>query len=245
MPKVLRHLGELWTLIHTYKGIKRILGEAAFSAVLLPVCRETRHWGYVCDNSTPKGNYEGDVLKEFLQTLTRFATAYAERDADLVARSGTFQRIEEATIICGTATEVLCAMPSASVDLVITSPPYFGVCDYVKAQRLSMEWFESEIEPLRLNEIGARSKRHRTTARELYIKELSGIFAEIKCSLRQTGRVAVIVGESTTRSSVLEDFRTCLISVGLRLELDLNRRVSSQRRQAPSIRGEHVFVLSA
>jgi 16S rRNA G966 N2-methylase RsmD len=31
------------------ESIERILFDASFSAVLLPVCRETRHWGYVGD----------------------------------------------------------------------------------------------------------------------------------------------------------------------------------------------------
>jgi hypothetical protein len=108
-----------------------------------------------------------------------------------------------------------------------------------------MEWFGSEIEPLRLKEIGARSKRHRALAREIYIEEMTKIVSEIKRVLRGNGQIAIIVGESKNREAVLDDLRSCLISVGLQLQLDLNRRVSSQRRQAPSIRGEHIFVLSA
>lgn len=243
-PKVLTNLGELWTRIAGYKGLTRILSEAAFSAVLLTVCRETRHWGYVCDNSTPQGSHEGEVLSEFCQTLKRLANAYVERDADIIARSGS-TTLEEAQVICGSATESLFSLPSSSVDLVITSPPYFGVCDYVKAQRLSMEWFGLEIEPLRLKEIGARSKRHRASARTTYIEEMTKIFAEVKRVLKKQGKIAVILGESEKREGVLDDLRDCLISVGLQLQLDLNRRVSSQRRQAPSIRGEHVFILCA
>jgi DNA modification methylase len=244
-PNVLMHLGILWDLIHSFRGIKRLLAEAAFSALLLPVCRETRHWGYVCDNSTPKSDHEGDVLEECLRTLARFVTAYKDRDDDILARSGSLQVIEESKVICGSSKEILRTIPSASIDLVITSPPYFGVCDYVKAQRLSMEWFGKEIEPLRVREVGARSKRHRAAAREAYLVELIEIFGELKRTVRSKGRIAVIVGESKTRHSVLDDVRTGFRSIGFSLELDLNRRVSSQRRQAPSIRGEHVFVLSA
>ncbi len=244
-PRVLRDLGELWAHVATYRGLKRILGDAAFSAILLTVCRETRHWGYVCDNSTPKGSHEGHVLDEFCQTLKRLANAYAQRDADVIARSGSMEMLKEAQVVCGSASELLLSLPLSSVDLVITSPPYFGVCDYVKAQRLSMEWFGSEIEPLRLREIGARSKRHRALAREAYLDDMTKIFAELKRVLRKNGQIAVIVGESKDREAVLDDLRNCLLSVGLQLHLDLNRRVSSQRRQAPSIRGEHIFVLSA
>src|SRR5208282_5786233 len=80
--RVLGDLALLWGTIGSYKGRKRMLAETAFSAVLLPVCRETRHWGYVCDNSAPKGGHEGDVLSEYKRVLGRLARAYHERDED-------------------------------------------------------------------------------------------------------------------------------------------------------------------
>lgn len=241
---VLRDLAGLWDLVRSYRTPRRLIAEAAFSSVLLPVCKETRHWGYVCDNSTPIEDHEGDVLREFLRTLERLRDAYKERDEDLRARFGATAEIIKPEVLCGSAQSVVEEIPDESVDLVVTSPPYFGVCDYVKAQRLSMEWFGEEIEPLRARELGARSKRHRGNARETYLMELSEVFSELKRVLRKNGVLAVVVGESKKRESVLADIRDSLSSVGFRLELDLNRRVSSQRRQAPSIKGEHVFVLS-
>jgi DNA modification methylase len=237
-------LGLLWCLLQSYDGIKRTLAEAAFSAILLPVCRETRHWGYVCDNSSPKTNNEGNVLDEFCRTLDRLALAYRERDADRLARLGKVADIEEAVVVCADARGPLREIPPESADLVVTSPPYFGVSDYVKAQRLSMEWFGLAIEPLRLREIGARSKRHRASACEEYIRELAETFRAVRECLRAGSFCIVIVGESATRATVLPTIRDVVQSCGLKLELDLNRRVSSQRRQAPSVKGEHLFILS-
>jgi DNA modification methylase len=241
---VLQDLALLWHLVCSYKRPRRLLAEAAFSSILLPVCRETRHWGYVCDNSSPIEDHQGNPLKEFVRTLERLRAAYRERDDDVRERFGAETQMCSAEVICGLAGHLLNEMPDESVDLVVTSPPYFGVCDYVKAQRLSMEWFGEEIEPLRTRELGARSKRHRVAAREAYLQELSGVLSQLKRVLRKTGMMAVVIGESRTRDAVLADIRQCLGEVGFRLELDVNRRVSSQRRQAPSIKGEHVFVLS-
>lgn len=237
-------LGLLWCLCQSYAGTKRILAETAFSAILLPVCRETRHWGYVCDNSSPKTDHEGNVLDEFCRTLDRVKLAYEERDAERVARLRKVGEIEKAEVICADAREALEQIPPGSIDLVITSPPYFGVSDYVKAQRLSMEWMGFAIEPLRLQEIGARSKRHRASAYEEYLSELTETFRAVRRCLRGDGFCVAIIGESSTRNSVLSHVRNALQSCEFNLELDLNRRVSSQRRQAPSIKGEHLFVLS-
>jgi hypothetical protein len=138
----------------------------------------------------------------------------------------------------------LAKLPPSSIDLILTSPPYFGVSDYVKAQRLSMEWFGHPIEPLRQNEIGARSKRHRNSAVDEYISDLAKCFELAKRSLKPGGACVLIVGESGTRESVLAKVISAVKTVGFELRLDQNRRVSSQRRQTPSIVGEHLLVFS-
>jgi DNA modification methylase len=241
---VRRNLGQLWDLVHAYRGSQRALAQAAFSAVLLPVCRETRHWGYVCDNSSPIDNHAGDVLGRYCEVLDKLAAAYQERDAEIVARRGSLDQIERSNVICGDARKELDRLDPCSVDLVVTSPPYFGVSDYIKAQRLSMEWFEYDIEPLRQNEIGARSKRHRLTAVADYTTEIVQVFDGVRRCLKPDAACVVIIGESATRESVHGAILTTLQKVGLKLRLDLNRRVSSQRRQAPSIVGEHILLLS-
>lgn len=238
------NLACLWALFASYNGKKQILAHAAFSAILLPVCRETRHWGYVCDNTSPTGRHGGNVSHEIFKTLDRFQTAYEARDAERTARDGRVGRIEPAMVKCANVLEALGKVPERSVDLVVTSPPYFGVTDYIKAQRLSMEWFEWEIEPLRRSEIGARSKRHRGTACRDYVKEIGRTFSVVRKRLRKGGYCVVVVGQSTKRRSVLPQVVDALRSSGLTLKLDLNRRVSSQRRQAPSIKGEHLLILS-
>jgi hypothetical protein len=208
--RALDNLGVLWNLIEPYRGIAATFSKAAFSAILLPVCRETRHWGYVCDNSTPHGSYDRDVLSEYRGVLNRFRLAYVERDIDRIATQGERAKIAPAKIWCGDAREILSKVPPESVDLIITSPPYFGVSDYVKSQRLSMEWFGIGLE---------------------------------RC-LRKGGLCVVIVGESSKRDSLLARVLGQLLLCGLKSEVDLNRRVSSLRRQLPSITSEHLMVLS-
>jgi DNA methylase len=242
--RALDDLAVLWSLIGTYAGIEGTLSKAVFSAILLPVCRETRHWGYVCDNSTPHGSYDRDVLSEYQNLLKRFHAAYAEREADRSSMPERKVKIPPAKVHCGDVRQVISRLPPESIDLVVTSPPYFGVSDYTKAQRLSMEWFGIEIEPLRLKEIGARSKRHRTTASDEYLSEIGKAFAIIATRIRKGGLCVVIVGESSKRDSLLESLLAQLVLSGMKSELDLNRRVSSLRRQLPSITGEHLFVLS-
>lgn len=243
-PHVYRDLSLLWNVIQNYREPKRTLAGTAFSAILLPVCRETRHWGYVCDNSTPKDNHEADVLSEYLRILERLVDAYEERDADRLARLGVAKKILPVENYCGDSRILLQNIKPHTVDLVITSPPYFGVSDYIKSQRLSAEWFGIELEPLRQTEIGARSKRHRLTAAEDYVKELRIIFSHLRDCLKPEGAFAAIIGESRSRQPLLETLVRCLKATGFKINLQLERTVSPQRRQHARVTTEALLISS-
>jgi DNA modification methylase len=242
--RVATNLGILWSFIQDLDDHPRLIAEAAFSAILLTVCRETRHWGYVCDNTAPQGDHEASVLDEYCHVLDRLDRAYQDRDQELRARLGRSVRITAAEFLVGDASYILEEVPQGSVDLVVTSPPYFGVCDYVKAQRLSMEWLGIDIEPLRLQEIGARSKRRRGNAAIEYVDGLRRAFTATRRCMKRSACLALIIGESERRNEVLAELRSVLAEIGFQTVVEINRRVSTQRRLAPSITGEHLFVLS-
>lgn len=242
MPKVQEDLGALWSTIVSYKGVERTIAEAVFSAILLPVCREDRHWGYVCDNSRPRGSEQRDVLDQYRRSLVRLLDAYRQRERDFVGRMGTRMAMPNVDVVCEEVRSALVRIGPGEADLVITSPPYFGVADYVKAQRLSMEWFGWEIETLRRREIGARSKRHRRGAVAEYLEELGETFELLKSRLKHGSVAVFVLGESRARAPVVGRVKVALEEVGFGLEIDINRTVSSQRRQTPSLGGEHLLV---
>jgi DNA modification methylase len=232
-----RSLERLWGFVLSHNGQYKVLLRTAFSAILLPACREIRHWGYVCDNSTPKANRERDVRELFCNMLERFEHAYVNRDS---RKMGT---IGDCSIHQGDAATVLDSLPDRSFSCFITSPPYFGVTDYVKAQRLSMEWLELDIEPARLLEIGARSKRHRSSAAEDYIEEMGSAFKQVYRVLKRGGWGVVLYGQSPTRKSAKHQIVSKLLSLGFRLELMKPRQIPDTRRQYPSLRDEFVLLL--
>lgn len=239
-PRTLRHLARLWNWIQRLDGAGKVLAEASFSAILLTVCRETRHWGYVCDNTQPLDDREGDVLREFTSALDRFAAAYADRDAEL--RAAGSPGVVGARIIAGDAGEALRQIKDGSAKLILTSPPYYGVCDYIKCQRLSMEWFGLPIEPNRLSEIGARSKRHRKTAAQEYLEEMRVVLREARRCIGRAGSMVLVIGESAKRTPVLPEILRVAVEESWRPVVDLERQVSAQRRQTPSITTEHLMV---
>ncbi len=243
--KVADDLAALWQSVNAERGHKKTLAQAAFSAILLKVCRETRHWGYVCDNTMPKSNYEGNVAAEYKSVLDGYAAAYAERDNDLIMRFGEAPAPPAVEVYCEDARKKLRECAEDSIDLVLTSPPYFGVSDYIKAQRLSMEWFEKDIETFRRIEVGARSKRHRDTALEDYLAEIREIFWLLKRCLKPGAACVVVVGESSARAPYIPRFVELMRSCGFDILHSAVRRISSQRRLTPSVLHEEVLTLGA
>lgn len=237
MPTTLHDLRKLWSVCGETTGHGKILAHACFSATLLPACREDRHWGYVCDNTMPKGMRAPSAKELFLVALQRIAVAYKERSGQMPAE------IPEARVINGDAASKLSELPDNSVDCVVTSPPYFGVADYAKAQRLSMEWLSSAIEPVRRSEIGARSKRHRTTALNDYVKELDSVFVQVRRVLKKSSVLVIVFGQSPKRPDAYTLFLENLIKAGFEVRLERLRTIPVGRRQMPSLACEKVLVL--
>jgi SAM-dependent methyltransferase len=86
-PRVAGDLARIWSVIRAVNDpVEADIAAACFSSILLSVCRETRHWGYVCDNSEPKGHRERDTFGEISKRLELLALAYLERDRFIAAR---------------------------------------------------------------------------------------------------------------------------------------------------------------
>jgi DNA modification methylase len=243
-PGVSRQLTTMWASISPTTGFERDILMGAFSSILLSVCRETRHWGYVCDNTSPKDHREKDCLAEFKLRLDGLVSSYRRRDEYRLARAGAGASMSAAEIICGDAKEIGSRIPPESIDIVMTSPPYYGVADYIKSQRLSFEWFEYDIESNRLREIGARSKRHRQTAITDYNSEMRRVVDGIRTVLRPHGVAVMIMGESKARPGVVAEFKETVHASGFILQHELQRTISFRRRQHPSISEECILVFT-
>lgn len=236
-PSTLDELRRLWRLVAFEDSVYADIAKSAFSSILISVCKETRHWGYICDNSTPKTDRTGDARSAFIRSLRSYRSAYESR----LHSSSTNMPISE--VHQGDARELLGQVEDCSIDLIVTSPPYFGVADYTKSQRLSMEWFDFDIEPVRRAEIGARSKRHRKTSGQDFLDELGHVFSECQRVLKRDRYTVIVFGSSPARKDVMPDFLSDLERVGFCIETDIPRSISSMRRQFPSLSSERVAIL--
>lgn len=220
---------------------------AVFSGVLKNSSSQGRHWGWVCDNVRPKPDeiVYRSALHTFMTTARQFLSSSESAFDELLANvpGATRMSVRSATsVINGDSVEMLGQISEESVKLVMTSPPYFGVADYVKSQRLSYLWFDVEqlagrrlgfthFEALRSKEAGARSNRGRGDSYHRYISYMGKFFEASRRVLRDDGYMALVVGESTSRPQTTEALLLSAKSHGFSLLMRRERDILAHRRR--------------
>jgi DNA modification methylase len=238
-PETLFELSVIWTYIQTCMNESRILLEFCFSSILISACSETRHWGYICDNTRPLENSYANAFSLFEVAVCDLSAAYVERDRRLNVSP---QTLPHAKFECNDAALALHRCQDNEFALVVCSPPYFGVIDYVKAQRLTMEWFGLDIQTYRTMETGARSKRTRLKAFEEYIADIKNVFVQVERVVRPGGYCCMILGQSTKRHETMPQLIAALNEIGLPLSMQIVRDVAIRRRQRPHINDESLLI---
>jgi hypothetical protein len=80
--------------------------------------------------------------------------------------------------------------------LVVTSPPYLGMIDYAKANRLTYMWMGWDLPEDKALEIGARYRRHATSAAERYFADMASCAQAIVTCISRGGYCALVIGAS-------------------------------------------------
>lgn len=247
-PETLSELNALLNIIISIESsIFRKCLLAIFSAILKTASSQGRHWGWVCDNVKPKGSeivYK-DVASIFLNTASEYIK-YSE--ATFKSAMQSIEGLSRKSIRGnyslrqGDCIKRMSSIDSDSIDLILTSPPYYGVADYVKSQRLSYLWFDMDslsstklgfrnFENLRRQEAGSRSHRHRKDSHQQYMSFMSSFFGQCSRILKDRSRVALIVGESKSRKNIMEELIDTAAEYKLQLELRRQRDIKATRRR--------------
>jgi 16S rRNA G966 N2-methylase RsmD len=194
-PGTLSQLRYLWLLLEkqTNPDLRRVM-TLIFSDVLFACAspgkaetttgkRRRHHWGWVADNVHPKTLVEHNAIEAF---ETGFAS--------LPDQPITCNHAADALILQQDTKQL--ALASETVDLVVTSPPYIGVIDYTRANRLLYAWMGWQFDLERHQEIGARFKRQRVQMVGEYLGEMLACWSEIHRVVRRGGYCAIVIGES-------------------------------------------------
>jgi len=257
-PKTLSDLEKLYDLIlrTTPVSMQKLLF-CVFSGLLIKCTSQQNHWGWVCDNVTPKTLIPIDALSLFSAAWSATVDAFCSYEKEVrIHNPGTSvcNLRDRCKPMLGDAVNFLASLDAESVDCIITSPPYFGVADYVKAHRLTfqwvaegdLEWFQGNrdtFEALRRTEMGARSFRHRESAYSDYVNYMKAFIGQARRTLKSGRAFALIFGASTNRASPLSEIKEIIRNEGFEELLEVPRSIPLNRRRLMAhVRGETIML---
>ena len=224
-----------------------LLRQVALSAILNRCCSQRDHYTYITDRCFPKEMLYRPARDMYCEqiALTCCAVIKTRRQFARVYETE-WKPSRDGVVECRDARS-LSWLSDGAVDLVVTSPPYLGVNDYVRSMRLTALLFpEEEGEDAIAAEIGARRKRFRPKVFEEYKKDMYQSFAEMARILKKTGYLALVIGQGRGRINK-ENILEMLIGMlrddhQFNVQFEKDRRIKFRRIQVPGVGTERIIV---
>lgn len=206
------------------------------------------HYTYIVDRSRVANPAVADpqVGRLFAQKL-RSTHLAAERLRAVLLEQG-LANLEQPPVLSRARAERLAHIEDGAVQLILTSPPYFGMNDYVRSQYLTSLVYPSEDyeRDLRL-ESGSRRDRNSPAALAAYVKDMEASFKECRRVLDPDGQLVLFLGHSRSRlareSGLLERLMEILTREGFEKHWAAQRRIRFRKITSTPSSSEHVWVL--
>ncbi|MGB8216297.1 MAG: DNA methyltransferase [Candidatus Methanoperedens sp.] len=171
------------------------------SSILNTVSSQDRGWGCIADNMLPKPNQmkDKDVFEFFSKRSNRLFEDISDHLKNkMPGYDELYQDTAEKQTIFHQHVGECEEIPENSVDLVVTSPPYPQMADYVTSQRLSYYFLGvdlSEGDQIKDSalEIGARKRRKRKDSLERYLEDMDNANKEIAKKVKSGGYLCYVM----------------------------------------------------
>ncbi len=170
--------------------------ESVFSSIAKACSSQREHWGYVADNMIPRSLIYYDAVNAFRFGLRTNVDAFERFLETPNLKDRTVSELNTAARVLTVNCQDMGEIEDQSVDLIVTSPPYLSVTDYMKSQRLSLWWSRYSVEALREIEIGARFKRTRTKAFDDYLEGMTKSISNMARVLKSDHYLCLVIGET-------------------------------------------------
>lgn len=205
--------------------------EIIYQAIFLNIARLTsaqqKSWGHIADNVLPKTQQILDRKTDAFASFLKRVLQVRKKGKRLYVHSNKLRyTIENANA------QEFC--PHSKVDLVVTSPPYPQMNDYVTSHRLSYYWLnftKNDINKIKKNEIGARYRRKSPQKNINYKADLLGAFNNIIAHTKKNGIIAIILPDyikTDPRRATINEFYESLEKKIQKLHV-IQRKVDSNR----------------
>lgn len=228
----------------TLANIKQVI----FSSILNRCSSQREHYTYITDRCFPKQLITRPAKELYLTQLSLLSLAVDEMRSQFKRlHQSEWETCVQGSVRVGDSRNLSFISP-ASIDLVVTSPPYLGVNDYVRSLRLTYMFLPHYGDDTALMlEIGARRKRFRKTALSEYLDEMGGVFQEIKRVLKPSGFMCLVIGEGRGKVNLGGPLVSILEQLNTKYEFTMcyetERRIKFRRIQVPGVGHEKIIIL--
>lgn len=228
-----------------YSDIRKII----FSSILNKCCSQRDHYTYIIDRCFPKEFKRVDAISKYktqLENINNSACFFQEQYYRIHKKQFELSSVE---LINGNSTN-LNWLADSSIDIIVTSPPYLGVTDYIRSYYLTGLFFpETKLNDLILEETGARRKRYKKTAFEDYLRDMTQVFKELNRVLKPEKYLCLVIGQSSGRvakDNLIDIFLNLLTEdLGFELIFKKARKIKFRRIQVAGIGHEWIIVLKS
>ena len=225
------------------------------SNLLTTVCSQNGGWAYIADNVKPKADKLKDkgALERFKANIalcTKNIQSYKVKlneDTSFIYSNKEFDNV-----ICGDFSTLDVSNFRDKVDLVVTSPPYPRMIDYVKSQRLSFYMEERDFNEELATEIGARARRTQVDTIKTYVESMKKCNNQIIASLKKGGYLCYVLPdfsmeEKQDRKEAIDAVIDDCTEKGMRMAYRTVRCIPGTKRSNnikwASLKQEQIIVL--
>lgn len=205
------------------------------SSLLVTLSSQNKGWAYIADNVKPKQEElrEKPVFEYYKQSVKRlFAVIESQRKLTSDSFDTFYSQVAREKRVF-TKSILDSNLDAESINLIITSPPYPKMIDYVKSQRLVFCYSEKNFKDYTELETGARYRRARKNALLEYETSLSKINKELFEILKTEGFLCVVLPDydvSDDRKSTIDRVISEYEKLGLKKVYEISRYIPSNKR---------------
>lgn len=221
------------------------------SSILVTLSSQNKGWAYIADNVKPKKDElrEKPVFDQYAISTKNLLNDVIDHESRLSSSFATFysEITHEPRIFDDSLVNV--PIKTETVDLVITSPPYPRMIDYVKSQRLTFDFFNENFADYVGREIGARYRRSRRDCLTSYEQDICRINKKIFDVLKPGGYFCVVLPDydvKDIRKNVIERIVEDYTKLGMDKVFEVGRYIPSHKRtlsiQWATLVNERIYI---
>lgn len=221
------------------------------SSVLVTLSSQNKGWAYIADNVKPKTDElrRKLVFEQYRNSVRSLITDVIKHAARLSNSFEDFYAQISAQVRVNCDSLINTKMEPESVDLIVTSPPYPRMIDYVKSQRLTFGFFDDDFRNYTGDEIGARYRRSRQDSLSSYEQSIKEVNKRMVSLLKKGGYLCVVLPDydsEDNRKETMENVIKDYSQQGMVKVFEVGRYIPSHKRtlsiQWATLVNERIYI---